>query len=440
VSIRVVLQPDAAEGVDTFLSSVPYADTNFGDAEFEGVGLRHIGKVAYYTRLIARFDLNAIPLGATILGAALTFSVAADSAAEGALFSAYRLTRSDWTEFGATWNKVDGSQSWSAPGGDYASEGHDETTVPADVEELAFESLAELAADALANRGGMLHLLVVGPESGGGGNALYLYSSDAAEAELRPRLEVDYEVPMPQLTLTDHADGSGATATITGSAPGSSNTVYVQSFSGDLGGGGWNVGGTRSGDGEVELALAVGHYFACCVSALGQAQVTSAVSYFLVTDGQESIHTRCLLAAQARIRLLGLEGVANDSVVIEKVAAGRNLGAQVALPAVVLSPHRAAMPAAAGTNSLDDVHYDALVAIFDRDNQEPTLAANLDRHLLRRQQIARAFRNQRLAGVPEVINAEVEPAEGLLDEAWKRELMASAVLLRFTSRESRGFN
>ena len=142
---------------------------------------------------------------------------------------------------------------------------------------------------------------------------------------------------------------------------------------------------------------------------------------------------------QARVRLLGLDGLADGQVVIEKVSAGRNLASAVGLPAVVISPHRSAMPADAGTNSSDDVRYDVLVAIFDRDNQEPTLVENLDRHLLWRQRIARAFRNQRLAGVPEVINAEVEPAEGLLDEAWKRELMASAVLLRFTSRETRGF-
>jgi Rps23 Pro-64 3,4-dihydroxylase Tpa1-like proline 4-hydroxylase len=97
-------------------------------------------------------------------------------------------------------------------------------------------------------------------------------------------------------------------------------------------------------------------------------------------------------------------------------------------------------PPDAGTNALDDVHYDVIVTIFDRDNQEPTLAENLDRHLLWREQISRSFRNQRLTGVPEVINAAVEPAEALVEEAWKHELMVSALLLRFTSRETRGFS
>src|SRR5262249_27966541 len=153
--------------------------------------------------------------------------------------------------------------------------------------------------------------------------------------------------------------------------------------------------------------------------------------YFAVTDGLESLHLRCLAAAQARIRALALDGLASDRVVIMKVPLERPLvGADgLGLPAIVLSPRHEASPASEGTNAQDDVRHDVLVAIFDRDNQEPTLAANLDRHLLWRQQIARAFRNQRLSGVPEVINATVEPAEGLLEEAWKKGLMVSALLV-----------
>jgi hypothetical protein len=159
----------------------------------------------------------------------------------------------------------------------------------------------------------------------------------------------------------------------------------------------------------------------------------------VVTDGLESIHTRCLAAAQARIRLLALDEMDAQRVVIEKLPVARNLPGGVGLPAIVLSPQRAAMPVTAGTNSSDDVSYHVLVTILDRDNQEPTLAAHLERHFRWRQQIARAFRNQRLPGVPEVINAEVEPADGPHEEAWKREWMATSMLIRFISREQRGF-
>ena len=133
----------------------------------------------------------------------------------------------------------------------------------------------------------------------------------------------------------------------------------------------------------------------------------SSVVYFVVTDGLDSLHNRCLAAAQARVRMLALAGLTNDNVLVRKVPIDRNLagGDGSGLPAVVLSPRRAAMPNTTGTNGLDDVQYDVLIVIFDRDNQEPTFELNLDRHLLWREQIARAFRNQRLIGVPQIINA-----------------------------------
>lgn len=246
----------------------------------------------------------------------------------------------------------------------------------------------------------------------------------------------------PTLAVVDAADSSGAVATIADSAPGTTNQVFVQPFSGDEGVGAWQLAGARTGDGDVPLALAPGHYFAVAVSSAAGAAAVSGVVYFVVTDGVESLHARCLGAVQTRIRLLALPGLAAASVVVRKLPLGRCVGPEgdVELPAIVLSPRRAMTPPDAGTNALDDVHYDVIVTIFDRDNQEPTLAENLDRHLLWREQISRSFRNQRLTGVPEVINAAVEPAESLVEEAWKHELMVSALLLRFTSRETRGFS
>ena len=213
----------------------------------------------------------------------------------------------------------------------------------------------------------------------------------------------------------------------------------MRSFDGESSGGAWTAAGAVNGNDTLPVDLPPGHYFGYAASAADGVQVVSGVVYFVVTDGAESLHTRCLDAVQARIRLLGLEGMASDHVVIEKLPAARNLAESLGLPAIVISPQRAAMPAADGTNGLDDVHYDILVGIFDVDNQEPTLEANLDRYLLWRQQIARAFRNQRLPSVPEVINSEVEPTDGLPFEAWQRQLMACALKLRFTCREPRGF-
>jgi hypothetical protein len=185
--------------------------------------------------------------------------------------------------------------------------------------------------------------------------------------------------------------------------------------------------------------LPPGHYLAYAATSADSLRLTSTVVYFVVTDGLEAIHARCLDAVQARIRLLLLDGLTDERIIVEKVPVVRAMGDDIELPVIVLTPQRAVTPAEAGTNGADDVHYDVLVTIVDRDNQEPTLVEKLDQHLLWRQQIAKAFRNQRLPGVPEVINAAVDPAEGLQEHAWRRELMVSALRLRFTSRESRGF-
>lgn len=244
----------------------------------------------------------------------------------------------------------------------------------------------------------------------------------------------------PQLAVADHANGTGATATISGAPPGGLSTIFVQNFAGQLGAGQWQTMATIPANGDVAMNLSVGHYFIYAVVTLGGVSAVTATQYFVVSDGLESLHARCVAAAQARIRSLALAGVPNENVVMQKLPAVRNqLRSVDGLPAVIVSPHRADMPQTLGTNAQDDVHYDVLVAIVDRDNQEPTLAQHLDRHLLWRQQIARAFRNQRLPGVSEIIDTTVESAEGLLEDAWKRELAASAVLLRFTSRETRGF-
>ncbi len=242
-----------------------------------------------------------------------------------------------------------------------------------------------------------------------------------------------------QLIVVDHGDNTGASATIAGADVLASTAIYVRDFAGDLGGDTWQLAAIVSGNGDATLDLDVGHYFAYAVTSYGGTISTSAVSYFAVTDGLEAIHTRCLAAAQARIRALTLEGLNGDNVTVRKVPIDRHLVGE-GLPAVVISPRRSTMPPTAGTNGLDDVSYDVLIAIFDRDNQEATLELNLDRQLLWREQIARAFRNQRLSGVPEVIDAAVESADGLLEDGWKQELMVSALLVRFTSRETRGIH
>ena len=73
----------------------------------------------------------------------------------------------------------------------------------------------------------------------------------------------------PVLAIADNGNGTGATATITGSAIGSTNTVYVASLPAGGGGNLPFVNFSRTGDGALPMALANGSYEAYCVSTLG---------------------------------------------------------------------------------------------------------------------------------------------------------------------------
>ena len=437
---QLVLQPDGSAGVDTHLYAVA-PDVNFATEIILRAGYDKFAKEAGGPiRPLLRYGLSGLPAGSTINSTTLTFYPGDGVLPGGSTFNLYRITQEAWTEAGATWNKYDGTNNWTTAGGDYTVTDGDSDTIAGPSEQLVFAALKNLTDDAIANRGSLLHLILIGPETGEVDNYYDAKSSDDATSSTRPKLVIDYTV-LPGLVVIDQGDGTGATATISASESGATNVVFVQNFSGDLGAGVWQNAGTRVGDGNIVLGLATGHYFGYVASTSAGVTLVSSVVYFVVTDGLESLHSRCLTAAQARIQSLSLSGLDSDNVVIRKVPVDRNLAGSggVGLPAIVLSPRRAEMPPDAGTNGLDDVRYDVLVAIFDRDNQEPTLELNLDRHLLWREQIARAFRNQRLIGVSQIINAEVEPAEGLLEDAWKHELMVSALLVRFTSREPRGF-
>ncbi len=435
MSFQLDLQLSPSTGSDTRISSSPTDDSNYGGEELVPIGSANFPKAGQVHRFLIRFDISQIPADACILDAAMILTGEVAILEEPSSYRAIPLTRNDWTEYGATWNVVDGQASWTTPGGDVSFALSSQIDVSVDDQTFRFD-VAQLVRNAIQQEG-VLNLLVRGEEDTTLA-MLLVASSDSMPAEERPRLVVNYLLP-PKLEIIDHGDATGATAQVEDVDVADSCEIWIRSFSGQLGQGGWTLADQRLGSGNITLDLPAGHYFAYALLRTDITQLVSEVIYFSITDGLESVHTRCLEAAQARIRMLNLEGLENEQVLIEKLPTNRHLPSEVALPAIVLSPTRATMPVEAGTNSMDDVRYDVLVTIFDRDNQEPSLVENLERHLLWRQQIARAFRNQRLPGVPEIIQTEVEPDESVHERSWKRELMTSMVRLRFISREVRGF-
>ncbi len=252
------------------------------------------------------------------------------------------------------------------------------------------------------------------------------------------------QLDTPLLAIVDHGDGS-ATATIAGSTAGSTNTLYYQAVDGQLGGSTWIAAGSRTADGTITLTVPGGYYWWYAASVISPDEVVSNMVYQNIASAADPVHWQCLEGVQAVVQSMSLAGVANTSIVVRKLAADRILGALkagtlgVPLPAVILLPDTEQQDAAQGNNSLDDIVYPVLAMLIMVDNQEPTLAANLPTVLQWRERLNRAFRQQRLAGVSTIIDATVEPHTIVDPQGWAAGYFVSALCIKFTSREPRGF-
>lgn len=102
------LQPDAAAGMDTHLSTNNAA--NFGSAD-----LMRISNTNFFW---TKFDLSAFPAGTLPESLELQLRVKEVSLAIGTVGYLHRAQRS-WTEDGANWLTSDGTVNWSNAGGDF---------------------------------------------------------------------------------------------------------------------------------------------------------------------------------------------------------------------------------------------------------------------------------------------------------------------------------
>ena len=140
------------------------------------------------------------------------------------------------------------------------------------------------------------------------------------------------------------------------------------------------------------------------------------------------------------IKFLALTDIVDASVLVKKLPLEHVFTAKtstVDLPGVLITPARDQIPPNAGDNLQDDYIYQVVVTFVDADNQEETIALNLDKYMLWRQRVTKAFNRKRLSGIATVFTATVEPAEAVIPAAWSSNLYASALLLKFFSRETR---
>jgi hypothetical protein len=173
-------------------------NTSLGDFPQVFVG----NDTANAERGLLRFALIALPPGAAIVGCRLeVHMVTVNHAGPGKI---YKVKQSAWTE-NATWNRYDGSHVWTTPGAFSLTEAASDVVVTPGVDgpvayapptsggQFTFPDMAQLCADAFANRAGHLDIMIKQDVDDPGAVAElgFSRSTDSVPAE-RPRLHVTF--------------------------------------------------------------------------------------------------------------------------------------------------------------------------------------------------------------------------------------------------------
>ena len=185
-----VLQPDGTDGIDAYIDNAA-PTSNFGtNASLYATDLSD----PQIIRSLIRFDISALAGKTAGNTSTLTFY-----SWDGSDFpvtvdcTIHRVTRT-WTEAGVTWNKYDGTNNWTTPGGDYTTPS-DSATAGTNTLVFTGAGLAAILQDAIDSRSGIVNLLLRHANESGLDEQLRLGSSDNATAALRPRLSVAWTPP-----------------------------------------------------------------------------------------------------------------------------------------------------------------------------------------------------------------------------------------------------
>lgn len=177
---------------DTWLNELSPTANKGSDTTFEvGFSTGFGGKSS---RGLLKFPLAALPGGAVILTAkiGLTVSVGAGTAEAARV---RRVTQSGWLEGEATWDDYKSATAWAAAGGDYTATDEVNWTLPTGTGDIEIAGLKTLVEDAIANRGGDLHVILMRATEASVTSVVTLRSGEYATAAERPRLIVDYLLP-----------------------------------------------------------------------------------------------------------------------------------------------------------------------------------------------------------------------------------------------------
>ena len=187
----VVIQPGAADGMDTCL--LEFWPDDFSNGEGKSVGIDSVN--TKNIRALLEFSLSSIPSDAIVQNATLLVNLMTGNKANPITFNLYALTM-NWTENETSWNSASSTQSWATPGGDYDPFIFYRGTMtktpgwyPIDVSRLVDFWLK----GTFANYG-----MIMVPDNGDNtGSFKYFDSSEANTAANRPKLVVNYTLESP---------------------------------------------------------------------------------------------------------------------------------------------------------------------------------------------------------------------------------------------------
>ncbi len=187
----LTLQPAEAAAVDCYIASGTGASAAFNDGLLSIGSFFFSGNTTYYRSLV-RFDLSTLPSGAIPSACELTITWDGGSPVNPGTYTAYRLTRTNWTE-SATWLTYDGTNAWTSNGGDYSVSDSDAYIYSGTGTTLTFDLLAMLTT--AMNEGlESLDVILIGPEADGSSNYVVGVSSADATAAERPKLAITYDL------------------------------------------------------------------------------------------------------------------------------------------------------------------------------------------------------------------------------------------------------
>lgn len=238
-------------------------------------------------------------------------------------------------------------------------------------------------------------------------------------------------VAVPTLAVLDLANGSQATATISGATAGTTNTVYAQAVEG-TGSGSWVSVGSRVGDGQVTVAPGQGYWWFHVISTDGSESTLSNIVYRSLTSGEDAVLVQSWDAIIARFQQLELSGIPRHRIYKQHQL---QLLDSMEFPCVVVCLEDGTEQEAAGTNETDDIGYPFKVVILDREDDYEAWFA---KRMLWRQQLMRAVRHQKLTGVTLVHTVRVTPLVILGEKPEDADIFWSAFEARPEAREPRG--